>query len=84
MVVEVGGQNIAIQAALRRLGVNVRNTIDTVIATRSLESEYDLQHNDRDFDPLLRPRGPARRHLKNGLKNAPYRRKDFPRPMLYC
>jgi hypothetical protein len=56
-VVELGGQEIAIQAAkniraLRRLGVTVRKTIDTVIATRCIESGYDLLHNDRDFDPF--------------------------------
>src|SRR6266404_9172787 len=57
-VVELGGQEIAIQAArnfraLRRLGVTVRKTIDTVIATRCIESGYDLLHNDRDFDPFV-------------------------------
>ena len=59
MVVELGGQEIAIQAAknfraLRRLGVTVRKTIDTVIATRCIESGYDLLHSDRDFDPFAR------------------------------
>jgi len=52
VVVELGGQEIAVQAAknfraLRRLGVTVRKTIDTVIATRCIESGYDLLHNDR-------------------------------------
>ena len=61
-VVELGGQKIAIQAAknfraLRRLGVTVRKTIDTVIATRCLESGYDLLHNDRDFDPFAKHLG---------------------------
>jgi predicted nucleic acid-binding protein len=56
-VVELGGQAIAIQAArnfraLRRLGVTVRKTVDTVIATRCIESGYDLLHSDRDFDPF--------------------------------
>lgn len=56
-VVELGGQEIAIQAArnfraLRRLGVTVRRTIDTVIATRCIESGYRLLHSDRDFDPF--------------------------------
>jgi len=55
--VELGGHGIAIQAAkniraLRKLGVTVRKTIDTVIATRCIESRYDLLHNDRDFDPF--------------------------------
>ena len=61
-VVELGGQEIAIQAAknfraLRRLGVTVRKTIDTVIATRCIESRYDLLHNDRDFDPFVKHLG---------------------------
>ncbi|MBZ5618613.1 MAG: PIN domain nuclease [Acidobacteriia bacterium] len=61
-VVDLGGREIAIQAAknfraLRRLGVTVRKTIDTVIATRCIESGYDLLHNDRDFDPLARHLG---------------------------
>jgi predicted nucleic acid-binding protein len=59
MVVELGGQEIAIQAAknfraLRKLGVTVRKTIDTVIATRCIESGYELLHNDRDFDPFAK------------------------------
>jgi hypothetical protein len=61
-VVELGGEEIAIQAArnfraLRRLGVTVRKTIDTVIATRCIESGYDLLHDDRDFDPFVRHLG---------------------------
>ncbi len=56
-VVELGGYEIAIQAArnfrtLRKLGVTVRKTIDTVIATRCIESGYRLLHSDRDFDPF--------------------------------
>lgn len=56
-VVEMGGQGIAIQAAknyrvLRRHGVTIRKTIDTIIATRCIESGYDLLHSDRDFDPF--------------------------------
>ena len=58
-VVELGGQEIAIQAAknsraLRRLGVTVRKTIDALIATRCIESGYDLLHSDRDFDPFAK------------------------------
>jgi predicted nucleic acid-binding protein len=57
LVVELGGQEIAIQAAknfraLRALGVTVRKTIDTVIATWCIERGCDLLHNDRDFDPF--------------------------------
>jgi predicted nucleic acid-binding protein len=61
-VVELCGQEIAIQAAknfraLRALGVTVRKTIVTVIATRCIESGYSLLHNDRDFDPFSRHLG---------------------------
>ena len=56
-VVELGGEEIAIQAArnfraLRRLGVTVRKTIDTLIATACIEGGLELLHNDRDFDPF--------------------------------
>jgi hypothetical protein len=62
IVVELGGQEIAIQAAknfrvLRNIGVTVHKTIDTVIATRCIESGYDLLHNDRDFDPFAKHLG---------------------------
>jgi predicted nucleic acid-binding protein len=48
---------MAIQAArnyrtLRGLGVTVRKTIDTLIATRCIESGFTLLHCDRDFDPF--------------------------------
>jgi predicted nucleic acid-binding protein len=61
-VVELGGQRIAIQAArnfrkLRNLGVTVRKTIDTVIATRCIESGYELLHSDRDFEPFVQHLG---------------------------
>ena len=61
-VVELGGKEIAVQAAknfrtLRRLGVTVRKTIDTVIATRCIESGYDLLHSDWDFDPFAQHLG---------------------------
>lgn len=57
-VVELGGRDIAIQAArnyrrLRKLGTTVRKTIDTIIATRCIEDGYDLLHGDRDFDPFV-------------------------------
>ncbi|HKA02050.1 MAG TPA: PIN domain nuclease [Candidatus Solibacter sp.] len=58
-VVELGGEQIAIQAAknfrsLRKLGVTVRNTVDTVIATRCIEDGHTLLHSDRDFDPFVK------------------------------
>jgi len=62
LVVELGGREVAIQAArnfraLRSLGVTIRKTIDTVIATRCIESGYDLLHSDRDFDPFVKHLG---------------------------
>ena len=57
-VVDLGGREIAIKAAknfraLRALGITVRKTIDTVIATRCIESGYTLLHCDRDFEPFV-------------------------------
>jgi len=43
--------------SLRTLGVTVRKTIDCVIATRCIESGYDLLYNDRDFDPFVKHLG---------------------------
>jgi len=58
VIVDLAGQNIAIQAAknfrvLRSLGITVRKTIDTVIATRCIESGLPLLYSDRDFDPFV-------------------------------
>ena len=58
VVVDVVGQDIAIQAAknfraLRTLGITMRKTIDTVIATRCIESGLPLLYSDRDFDPFV-------------------------------
>lgn len=57
-VVDLAGQQIAIQAArnfrnLRARGITVRKTIDTVIATRCIESGLPLLYSDRDFDPFV-------------------------------
>lgn len=61
-VVPLGGRQVALQAArnfrtLRRQGVTVRKTIDTVIATRCIEDGFELLHSDRDFDPFERHLG---------------------------
>jgi predicted nucleic acid-binding protein len=61
-LIPIGGAEIAIAAArnfryLRRRGVTVRKTIDTMIATRCIESGYDLLHSDRDFEPFVRHLG---------------------------
>lgn len=58
VIVDLAGQGVAIQAArnfrmLRKLGVTVRKTIDTVIATRCIESKMHLLYSDRDFDPFV-------------------------------
>jgi len=58
VVVDLGGQDIAIQAArnfsaLRSLGITVRKTIDTVIATRCIAGGLTLLYSDRDFDPFV-------------------------------
>ena len=57
-IINPGGRDIAIQAArnfrvLRGLGVTVRKTIDTIIATRCIESRLTLLYSDRDFDPFV-------------------------------
>lgn len=58
VIVDLVGQAIAIQSAknfrvLRALGITVRKTIDTVIATRCIESGLSLLYSDRDFDPFV-------------------------------
>lgn len=57
-IVELGGEQVAIQSArnfrtLRALGVTVHKTIDNIIATRCIESGYELLHCDKDFDPFV-------------------------------
>jgi predicted nucleic acid-binding protein len=54
-MVHLCSEEIAVQAArnfriLREHGVTVRKTIDTIIATRCIESDLELLHDDRDFD----------------------------------
>lgn len=63
-VVDIGGHDIAVRAArnfraLRGLGFTVRKTIDTLIATRCIESGYSLLYSDRDFDPFVQHLGLA-------------------------
>jgi predicted nucleic acid-binding protein len=60
--VVIGGRVLAIAAgqnfrALKRLGVTVRKTIDTLIATFCIAEGHDLLHHDRDFDPFERHLG---------------------------
>ena len=53
--VEMVTPELALQSArnyrmLRSKGVNVRKTIDSLIATYCIENEHELLHNDSDFD----------------------------------
>jgi predicted nucleic acid-binding protein len=54
---DLGGKEIAYKAAdnfrkLRKRGITVRKTIDMIIGTFCIENDFELIHNDRDFDPL--------------------------------
>lgn len=60
--VEIGGRDVAIEAArnfrrLRGLGVTVRKTIDTLIATWCILNDVPLLYSDRDFDPFVKRLG---------------------------
>ena len=62
VVLDLGGRDIAVQAAnnhrmLRAMGVTVRKTIDTIIATRCIHSGLTLLHSDRDFEPFIQHLG---------------------------
>ncbi len=46
---------------LRKKGITIRKTIDTIIATYCIENKLPLLHSDKDFQPF-------HKHLK--LKNA--------------
>ena len=53
---------VAVEAArfylrLRDIGVTVRKTIDTLIATRCILDDIPLLYADRDFDPFVRHLG---------------------------
>ncbi len=37
---------------LRKQGITIRKTIDIFIATFCIENDFQLLHNDRDFDPM--------------------------------
>ena len=57
-IIELVGGDIAIQAAnnfrtLRSLGITVRKTIDTLIATSCLDKGLALLYSDKDFDPFV-------------------------------
>jgi len=57
-MVELAGRDIALKAAdnyqlLRNIGVTVRMTIDTIIATRCIESGFELLYSDKNFDSFV-------------------------------
>ncbi|HRP25510.1 MAG TPA: PIN domain nuclease [Thauera sp.] len=69
-VLNLGGAAIGVQAArnfrtLRALGITVRKTIDTVIATSCIEHDHALLFSDRDFDPFVRHLG-----LRSAMREA--------------
>jgi predicted nucleic acid-binding protein len=56
------GADVAFQAAknfrkLRTLGITIRKTIDTLIATSCIEKDLSLLYSDRDFDPFVQHLG---------------------------
>jgi len=58
-VFEMLGKDQAIRAAgnyryLRKLGITVRKTIDTIIATFCISHGYPLLFTDRDFEPFVK------------------------------
>ena len=58
VVLDLAGPRMAIQASknfrtLLSLGVTVRKTTDTVIATCCIENGLPLLYSDRDFDPFV-------------------------------
>jgi hypothetical protein len=64
-LIDIGGEGVAIQAArnfraLRAMGVTVRKTVDTLIATRCIVDGHALLYSDRDFDPFVRRLGLVR------------------------
>lgn len=62
IVLDIGGREVALAAArnfrrLHALGVTVRKTIDTLIATRCIVEDMSLLYSDRDFDPFVQHLG---------------------------
>jgi predicted nucleic acid-binding protein len=56
--IEIGGEVVAVEAArnfrrLRALGITVRKTIDTLIATRCIMDGHALLFSDRDYQPFV-------------------------------
>ena len=55
--IDLAGYDLAVKASenyrvLRSMGITIRKTIDTLIATRCIEDGLTLLHADRDFLPF--------------------------------
>jgi predicted nucleic acid-binding protein len=55
--IDLAGYELAVKASenyrsLRAIGITIRKTIDTLIATRCIEDGLTLLHADRDFLPF--------------------------------
>jgi predicted nucleic acid-binding protein len=60
--IDLAGYDLAVKASenyrsLRALGITIRKTIDTLIATRCIEDGLTLLHADRDFLPFAQHLG---------------------------
>jgi predicted nucleic acid-binding protein len=58
----ISDHRVAVQAArnyrhLRGIGITIRKTIDTLIATRCILDRLPLLYSDRDFDPFVQHLG---------------------------
>jgi len=56
-VFTTGGVEVALKSAenfrrLRRQGITVPKTVDCLIATFVIETDFSLLHSDQDFDPF--------------------------------
>jgi predicted nucleic acid-binding protein len=56
-IFETGSQELAVASArnyrtLRAMGITIRSTIDSFIATFCIEEGHQLLHHDSDFDPF--------------------------------
>ncbi|MCP3736567.1 PIN domain nuclease [Sphingomonas sp. RP10(2022)] len=61
-LVQISDHRVAVEAArhyrhLRNLGITIRKTIDTLIATRCILDRLPLLYSDRDFDPFVQHLG---------------------------
>ena len=61
-MVQISNHRVAVEAArhyrhLRGLGITIRKTIDTLIATRCILDRLPLLYSDRDFDPFVQHLG---------------------------